>query len=563
VAQSDAGNGVTLSPNPGGNPGATVTGFRIAPKPSVTVTVTGMPLGQYPTVDAKPKFTGEFFVRYPARALLAAEGDAGQLDAQQLPEHADQQRRRGERDQARPEQRHGDGQGRRLHRYPRRSTWWVNVPNADGAPAGIVSGFALANQNPNALPTDTFNWLYPYKNTLFPRGLTAPVSQTDLGALAGDVYVRYTLRHRKPDGTIDFSWSRVAPQTNPPRYSVPQHVWQYFDEVSSNQTAELVLQRATVSCPSKAGPLQGRRPQRQKLSILRLAPRLERRPQPVPLDGHGPGRYRAATPRTILSATPPPPPPSGPGGWATTTRPRRATGSGRTELPPSTRAGAPASPTTRTTRTAARSTPAPASGTTPLAPGVATYVCEEPAKPANCQEQTYNGKKYRICPTTTDWGSARNQCRAMGMDLIGINSDAENTFARGLINSLPQGPTGKWWMGYNDAAVEGAWGWVDGSPNVFSKWHPGQPSSSGDEDCGEFLTLAEGQGWNDAPCTFGRGFICEEAPLGVHHDAGLQGGGAARPLQLRADAGHRLLLGDQPRQHRQDLRRRHPSRRTS
>jgi len=250
VQSTDGGAGITLKPNPNAKPSANITGFRIAPKPSVTVKVIDIPLGQYPVVDQKPQFTAEFLCGAipatcnPPKPTVAnwtlssyqnlLINNLGQVSViKPIPNSATVIGKAG-----------GYTDVSQVNVI-------VDVLTAPGMSQATLNSFAAAAANPASLPADDFNWLYPYKNTLFPRGLTAPVAQTDFGSLTSAL-VKYTLRHRKPDNSIDFSWSTIAPQSYPPRYSVPQHVWQFFDEASSGQGAELVIQRAAASCNTPA-----------------------------------------------------------------------------------------------------------------------------------------------------------------------------------------------------------------------------------------------------------------------------------------------------------------------
>lgn len=250
LQQSDAAPGITLKPNPNAKPSANITGFRIAPKP-LNIKVTAIPLGQYPQTEQTGQFTAEFLCNTPSvqcnppkptaanwtlssyqNLLINTQGVVSVIKP--IPSTASVTGKAG-----------GFTDVSQVNVI-------VDVLNAPGVSATVVNAFKAAAVNQAALPADDFNWLYPYKGTLFPRGLTAPVAQTDFGSLP-TAFVRYTLRHKRPsDGVVDFSWSNLIPQSYPPRYSVPQHVWQFFDEASSNQNAELVIQRGTASCGAPA-----------------------------------------------------------------------------------------------------------------------------------------------------------------------------------------------------------------------------------------------------------------------------------------------------------------------
>jgi hypothetical protein len=233
-------SGLTLSPNPNYKP-LNITGFRIAPKPSMTITITSMAAGSYPTFTPNPaSFTAEFLCNSPsvpcnppkftaaswslsdyATALIDTGGNVTPIKP--VPKTFQVKGSAGS--------------------FTDLSTVnvVVNVVEAPGIPNATVNAFAGA-------PTgglDNAIILYPYKNTLFPRGLTAPVIQWT-PAISG--LVKYSVRHKNGAGVYDFNWSRITTDTG--RAVIPQNVWQAFDETASNDNAELVIQRAPTGCTS-------------------------------------------------------------------------------------------------------------------------------------------------------------------------------------------------------------------------------------------------------------------------------------------------------------------------
>jgi len=66
---------------------------------------------------------------------------------------------------------------------------------------------------------------------------------------------------------------------------------------------------------------------------------------------------------------------------------------------------------------------------------------------------------------------------------VSINSSKEQAaleqvFMRSLGDRMP------YWMGFDDAAVEGAFVWVSGQPVTYLNWNPGQPNNNLNQDYG-------------------------------------------------------------------------------
>ena len=82
----------------------------------------------------------------------------------------------------------------------------------------------------------------------------------------------------------------------------------------------------------------------------------------------------------------------------------------------------------------------------------------------------------------------------------------------GFIVLIPANPVQKdFWLGAYDLVNEGTWVWVKKNDYVtsgFTHWAPGEPNGGTNENC---LGLFDGLSyqWNDAPCQYQEGFICE------------------------------------------------------
>jgi hypothetical protein len=146
------------------------------------------------------------------------------------------------------------------------------------------------------------------------------------------------------------------------------------------------------------------------------------------------------------------------------------------------------------------------------APGVACQSCGEcPAQPdLSCVARELDARLYSICSSEVTATVARTLCQSAGLDLVKVDSLAENT---ALIAEIP---ADTWhWIGAADT-VEDDWRWIvdnsqfwsgdeDGDPvgGAYEEWQSGEPSGSG--DCARMSD----DGWSDQDCMDDQAFICE------------------------------------------------------
>ncbi|XP_029904981.1 CD209 antigen-like protein C isoform X3 [Myripristis murdjan] len=113
----------------------------------------------------------------------------------------------------------------------------------------------------------------------------------------------------------------------------------------------------------------------------------------------------------------------------------------------------------------------------------------------------FSSSCYFMSSESKSWDESRKDCQGRGADLVIINSREENSFLMNFRVRL--------WIGLSDLETEREWKWVDGSSLCYSYWAKGQPNDyGGGEDCGELRPAYDG--WNDAPCSDGRPWICEK-----------------------------------------------------
>lgn len=163
-----------------------------------------------------------------------------------------------------------------------------------------------------------------------------------------------------------------------------------------------------------------------------------------------------------------------------------------------------------------------------------------------CETATYGTHNYLVCRSQSlSWTDAENFCAAVGYHLVTVSDGGENGWLSagaglgatcsdtcsdafdgwcddggpgsdysicGLGTDCgdcgPRGGfSGNFWIGYNDIASEGSFGWSSGAPAAFASWNSGEPNNVSDEDCTEFRL--GNSNWNDLNCSGARPFICE------------------------------------------------------
>ncbi|HEX3476903.1 MAG TPA: Ig-like domain-containing protein [Kofleriaceae bacterium] len=118
---------------------------------------------------------------------------------------------------------------------------------------------------------------------------------------------------------------------------------------------------------------------------------------------------------------------------------------------------------------------------------------------------------------------AAAMCVALGGHLPTITSTGEDATAFAAVRA---GDTP--WLGGDDIAVEGTFGWLTGEPFGYSHFHAGKPDNAGNADCLRYLSDGT---WSDAACATGNatGTLCE-LELAQTTPAFATGGGGTRAL---------------------------------
>ena len=160
-----------------------------------------------------------------------------------------------------------------------------------------------------------------------------------------------------------------------------------------------------------------------------------------------------------------------------------------------------------------------------------------------CSTASYGSHNYILCTDSRTWNDAENFCLGYGYHLVTVSDGGENSWLSGgggglcdnscsypfdgecddggpgYITSLCAfgtdcgdcgsrgGISGNFWIGFNDIATEGAFGWSSGAGVPFTSWNSGEPNNSSNEDCTEFRI--GNNNWNDLNCGTARQFVCE------------------------------------------------------
>ena len=123
----------------------------------------------------------------------------------------------------------------------------------------------------------------------------------------------------------------------------------------------------------------------------------------------------------------------------------------------------------------------------------------------DCRAAENGASTYYFCDAQVGWHDAAQACAALGHELVRIDGELENAWL-----AFEGAPLNRW-IGLTDAAVEGDWRWVDGSPlGPFAPWGIFEPSGGINENCGQlYYEIAE---WNDLDCAWLNGFACQQVP---------------------------------------------------
>ncbi|CAH1783671.1 unnamed protein product [Owenia fusiformis] len=112
------------------------------------------------------------------------------------------------------------------------------------------------------------------------------------------------------------------------------------------------------------------------------------------------------------------------------------------------------------------------------------------------------------------WFEALTFCMSMHANLVAVESEQEQIFIIGMIRHFGQGHTDLW-TGGNTLTKRGDWIWAGGLHRppkrfTYTRWDPGEPSNSNNNEKCVHFNRAKSHRWNDARCDNKYYFICEK-----------------------------------------------------
>jgi len=126
------------------------------------------------------------------------------------------------------------------------------------------------------------------------------------------------------------------------------------------------------------------------------------------------------------------------------------------------------------------------------------------SSPGTCTWATHCSHGYWFCTNNRDFDQARPLCQAIGGDLLSINNQPEQDFARVYATGGNQWIVGLNQINLSGSNAAGVWEWIDGTLAMggFENWRNGEPDNS---DCG---AIDSGL-WIDWNCGNAENWICE------------------------------------------------------
>jgi hypothetical protein len=106
-----------------------------------------------------------------------------------------------------------------------------------------------------------------------------------------------------------------------------------------------------------------------------------------------------------------------------------------------------------------------------------------------------NGHAYHFLEPSS-WSVAQAAARKLGGHLVTVNDQDENAWLDATFSNWG-GEARSFWLGYNDAAIEGTWEWVSGETPGYTNWTGAPNNGSQSEHYAHFRYDHEDGTWND------------------------------------------------------------------
>ncbi|XP_045202009.1 perlucin-like protein [Mercenaria mercenaria] len=121
----------------------------------------------------------------------------------------------------------------------------------------------------------------------------------------------------------------------------------------------------------------------------------------------------------------------------------------------------------------------------------------------------FEGSCYLLEFDSVHFTEAEEYCKQHGANLVHVETNEENMFLKGFIQSYLK--EADYWIGMTDEIIEGVWKWYgSNTPIEFSDWGPTEPQDANmAEDCAVFHHSLKYQ-WADVGCATNRKALCEK-----------------------------------------------------
>jgi hypothetical protein len=100
------------------------------------------------------------------------------------------------------------------------------------------------------------------------------------------------------------------------------------------------------------------------------------------------------------------------------------------------------------------------------------------------------GQAWWVCDSLLTWDETRARCEGLGATTAIVASAEAQAF---VVEAVGQG---WYWLGARQAADEGGWSWIDGTPWEYTSWGTIQPDDTAPgQDCLRLTFGIVGEGW--------------------------------------------------------------------